>query len=46
MKNESNSLRVVEASGPPSQLGFEVGTQCKDLAQQMVEHCQQELKQR
>ena len=46
MKRESNSLRVVEASGPPSQLGFEVGTQCKDIAQQMVEQCQQELKQK
>lgn len=46
MKSESNSLRVVEASGPPSQLGFEIGTQCKDLGQQMVEHCRQELKQK
>jgi len=46
MKTESNDLRIVEASGPPEQLGFEVGTQCKDLAQQMVEDCQQELKQR
>lgn len=46
MKSESNSLRVVEASGPPSQLGFELGTQCKDLGQQMVEHCRQELKQK
>ena len=46
MKTESNSLRVVEASGPPSQLGFEIGTQCKDLAQQMVEDCRQRLKQR
>jgi len=46
MKTESNSLRVVEASGPPSQLGFEIGTQCKDLGQQMVEDYRQELKQR
>ena len=46
MKSESNSLRVVEASGPPSQLGFEIGTQCKDLGQQMVEDYRQELKQR
>jgi len=46
MKTESNSLRLVEASGPPSQLGFEMGTQCKDLGQQMVEDCRQELKQR
>jgi len=46
MKTESNSLRVVEASAPPSQLGFELGTQCKDLAQQMVEDYRQELKQR
>lgn len=37
---------MVEASGPPSQLGFELGTQCKDLGQQMVEHCRQELKQK
>jgi len=46
MKSESNSLRVIEASGPPEQLGFEIGTQCKDLGQQMVEDCRQELKQR
>ena len=46
MKTESNSLRVIEASGPPSQLGFEIGTQCKDVGQQMVEDCRQELKQR
>jgi len=46
MKTESNSLRVVEASGPPEQLGFEIGTQCKDVAQQMVEDRRQELKQR
>jgi len=46
MKSEPNSLRMVEASGPPSELGFEVGTQCKDLGQQMVEDCRQELKQK
>lgn len=44
MKSEPNYLRVVEASGPPSQLGFELGTQCKDLGQQMVKDYRQELK--
>ena len=45
MKSEPTAMRVVEASCPPEQLGFKLGTQCKDLGQQMVEHCRQELKQ-
>ena len=39
MKNKPTAMRVVEASGPPEQLGFEIGTQCKDVGQQMVEDC-------
>jgi len=45
MRNEPTAMRVIEASGPPEQLGFEIGTQCKDMGQQMVEDRRQELKQ-
>jgi len=42
---ESHSMRVVEAAGSAYKLGFEVGSQCQDLAREMVENCRRKLKQ-
>jgi len=44
--NLSDSIRVIEASGSPFNLGFEIGTQCRDFIEGMVEDCRQELKKR
>jgi len=34
---EQYSMRVVEASGSAYKLGLEIGSQCQDLARDMVE---------
>lgn len=39
-------LRIVEASGPPYQLGYEIGRECQDLAGKMVEDCQREAREK
>jgi len=43
---EKHSMRVVEAGGSAYKLGFEIGSQCQDLAREMVEDCCRGLKQK
>lgn len=43
---EQYSMRVVEASGSAYKLGFEIGSQCQDLARDMIEDRRRELKQK
>ena len=43
---EKHSMREVEARGSAYKLGFEIGSQCQDLAREMVEDCRRGLKQK